>query len=663
LSGYDATVFEAIGAILLPARESSPTLSVEALSRMLPDNSTLFTLRCHFKEGGPWAGIRDLFRELLPGLDSEDADLLAKHDYELVHVLPDLKPTLGIRNPSLTDLASSEERVRNYPADRAMRIVHGLIDLLIALKEREKRTACATWILFCLDYDCAGHISQVFLQELMRRAGTRLRLLLIPVSSGSTEPDFLPAISCRTLPFRIETPERPREPGKVEAADLARALESQVGNDVLVSTGKIPDLIRLWKIAEHPDKTLQWQYMGLHAFNTLGLYVDAIRYGEPAREICKSAGSSYPSSLRWGIFFKLFMCFLGIDAPEAAQRLAEEDIPKDCEDAGEAAILRISFCYLMGMLYARYLPGRDFATGEHYLELGLTYLHKASLPENEHYFMLAFNRNGLAMIRSFQGRHQEALELCRGAWEMLDEHLDRGKHRLHRSVLLYNIAQVYSHIESFDLAIEQYTAAMRLDPNYSEYYNERGNLLLKLGRLEEADSDYRHAIELGPPYFEVWSNLGQCCRVRGRMEEAIAAYDRSLDLQPNQPMVWLVRAQAYEALGSLDEAIDSYSRSLSLHPTLWPALAGRAVLLYEQGKVGDCLADLDRAVALAPDAPDLYQNRAVAQADLGRFEAASYDLQRYLELQPDAADRAEVEARLLALSSTLAQRQPDALVA
>ncbi|HEX4964283.1 MAG TPA: tetratricopeptide repeat protein [Thermoanaerobaculia bacterium] len=655
MSEHGDTPFESIGKVLLPARDPSRTLSVHALSRMLPQGSRLFTLRCHFDEGGPWAGMRDFFRELLPGPDSGAAELLDKHDYELAHLLPDLKPALGIRNPCLTDLASNEERVRNYPADRALRIVHGLVDLLIALKEREDRSAHETWILLCADYDCAGHMTKVFMQELMRRAGARLRLLLIPLISGSEEPDFPAAVSCRTLPFGIEALERPQVPDKNEAAELAKALEAQVDDDILLSTGQTPEVLRLWKIAERPNKVFEWQYKALLAFNTLGLYVDAIRYGESAREYFKRAvnqQSIHARSLRWGIFFKLFMCYLGINALDTAQRLAKEDIPADDGDGQEAA-MRVRVSYLMAMLHARYLPVRDFSTGEQYLELGLTYLSKATLPESERYFLRAFNRNGLAMIRSFQGHHQEALDLCWGAWELLDKHLDSTKHRLHRSVLLYNMAQVYTHTQSFDLAIEHYSAAMRMDPNYSEYYNERGNLLLKLGRLDEADWDYRRAIALGPPYFEVWSNLGQCCRIRGHMEEAIAAYDRSLDLQPNQPMVWVVRAQALEALGRLDQAIDSYSQALSLSSTLWPALAGRAVLLYEQGKVNDCLTDLDRAVALAPDRPDLYQNRAVAHADLGRYQEASCDLQRYLELQPDADDRAEVEARLRDLASTL----------
>jgi tetratricopeptide (TPR) repeat protein len=650
VNGDHRELLDCTGAILLPARGAAEILPPGALPPLLPQGSTLFTLACHFDAGGPWGGTRDFLRALLPVLESRAPDLLALHDYELVHVLPDLKPRLGIRNPNLTDLASNEERVRNYPADRAFRIVHGLIDLVIAFKERDEGSARDHWILLCFDYDSAGHMTKAFLQELMRRAGTKLRLLLIPVGAAA-ETSFPDDLSFRLLPFGIEAPAGPPPPDRDEAAQRARSLEETMSGDTLVSTGSIPDLIGLWRAAGRADKVFEWRYKALHAFNTLGFYNDALRYGESAREAARRI-DGLTLAVRWGIFFKLFMSYLGTNDVESARRIAEEDVLTDLGDPAESP-MRIRLCYLMAMLHARYLPVRDFATGERYLELGETYLQKSALPESEHYFQLVFNRNGLAMIRSFQGRHQEALALCQEGYELLAKHLDSGRHRLHRSVLLYNMAQVYTQIGSLDCAIEHYSAAMLMDPNYSEYYNERGNLLLKLGRLTEAGDDYRRAIELGPPYFEVWANLGQCRRLQGRMEEAVAAFDRSLDLRPDQPMVWLMRAQALEALGRLEEAIAAYCTALSLQPALWPAAAGRAVLLYEQGRLEECLADLDRAISLAPDEPDTYQNRAVAYSDLGRFHEESRDLQRYLELRPDAVDRTEVEARLRELSSTL----------
>src|SRR5262245_51027212 len=93
-----------------------------------------FSLSCDFDSGGPWAGVKDLFALLLPDLQAQRPDLVERHSLELVYIMPQLRRSLTVRNPNLTDLAPGEERTRNYPADRAFRIVHGLIDLLDSWK-------------------------------------------------------------------------------------------------------------------------------------------------------------------------------------------------------------------------------------------------------------------------------------------------------------------------------------------------------------------------------------------------------------------------------------------------------------------------------------------------------------------------------------------------
>ncbi len=644
-------LLEDVGKVLLPARGVGPERQVpvgEILSAVPAESAAVWLLHCDFDEGGPWAGVRDFFHSLLDDVRRQSPALIEKHDYELVHVIPELKAQVSLRNPCLTDTASSDERIRNYPADRAYRIVHGLIDLLTEYKcgAPEK-----TWLLICLDYDRAGEMTLRFFQDLMRRRGAALRIVLVPVISDIE----LEAASFgfdgnrRELPFTVSVPMlEPLDP--LEAARRAETLEPEIGDDILERTAKLPDIIRLWRLAGREDKVLEMSYQALHSYNSLGFYRDSVRYGEVARSLLRRSAQKVNNIVHWGIFFKLLMSYLGTGEVQSALRLAGEDALAFPEEPGDEK-MRIPLCYMLAMLYARFLPDRDLATGEEYLERGLVYLAKAELPEHESWFQFAFNRNGLAMIRSFQGRYQEALDLCSAGFRILDEHLGQDRHRLHRSVLLYNMAQVHTQTGTYDLAIEHYSAAMQMDPNYSEYYNERGNLLLKLGRPEEAEADYQRAIELSPPYFEVWTNLGNCYRLQGRMDQAVSAFSRALDLQPAQPASLFGRAQALEALGAMEDAIADYAAALELNPFLWQACAGRAVLLYEAGRIGPCLADLDRAISLAPEEADLYQNRAVALADLHRYEEAGSDLRRYIELRPEANDRGEIEVRLESLRS------------
>lgn len=620
-------------------------VELDALLRATPPSARSWALRCAFEEGGPWAGVRDLFRELLDDLRGAAPDLVHRHDYELVHVLPELRCQLQLRNPCLTDTAEGDERIRNYPADRAYRIVHGLIDLLAAYKARHDDRV---WLLACIDFDRASDMAARFFRELMRRAGARSRFVLLALGTAAAEGD-LPAPAApphRRLACSILLPPRGDLPSAAAALQRVAELEAVVSSDILEQTALIPDLIYHSRLAERPEKLLRWLAAALLSYNTLGFYAESARYGEEAWTLFQRARfDSDPTEMRWSMFFKLFMTYLGVGDVERAMRLAHEDALADHGDPRDLP-MRASLCYMIAMLYGRHLPDRDFSQAEEYLRRGLDYLDRADIPDDKRWFQFVFNRNGLAMVRSFQGRHAEALRLCEEGFQLLEEHLASGRHRLHRSVLLYNMAQVFTQIRDYERSIVYYTAAMEMDPNYSEYYNERGSIHLKLGRLAEAEADYLRAIELSPPYYEVWTNLGQCHRLGGRHHEACADYARALDLLPGQAAPHIGRAQALEALGDLDAAVADYSAALAADPTLWKAHAGRAVLLYERGRLPECLTDLDRAVDLAPAEADLFLNRSVALADLGRTAEARRDLERYLELRPDAADRGEVEARL-----------------
>src|SRR4029077_1629131 len=130
--------------------------------------------------------------ELLPQIQERRQDLIERHIFELAHVLPQLRRSYSVRNPTLTDLASDEEKVRNYAADRAFRIVHGLIDLL----DGWKTSNCpdVPWILICDDYGNIGPISSRFFRELMRRRSRSLNLWMIAGARPGTAAEISAAL-------------------------------------------------------------------------------------------------------------------------------------------------------------------------------------------------------------------------------------------------------------------------------------------------------------------------------------------------------------------------------------------------------------------------------------------------------------------------------------
>jgi tetratricopeptide (TPR) repeat protein len=607
-------------------------------------------LSCDFEQGGPWAGLRELLGGLLPELRREAPELVTRHDYELLTVLPTSRRELAVRHPTLTDLAPGDEKVRNYPMDRAFRIVYGLVDLMAAWHERSGSTT--PWVIACETFERAGALVRRFFLELVRRRGQQLQLtLLLAVAPGAGESlaQALPAGTASLHRVRLAlAAEPPSRLSPEEARQRAEALARRVGDDALEQELHLPELLSLWEQAGRADRVRQGLTVAFSQANHFGLYEDALRYGQRlAGEL--DVLEREDAGAWWTTVGNFLNGYLAAGRASQALELASK---LEARLRDPERLLRLH--YMLAMLYARFLPEADLDRAEAFLERGLAELEAAHLPAEQYHFHHVFNRNGLALVRHRQGRPREALELCQRGVEQLDAHLAPGRHRLHRSVLQYNMAQVYSALGAYEQAVAQYTAALAMDPFYSEYHNERGAVLMRLGRLEEALADFRRAGELSPPYPEVRINLGQCLRLMGRMEEAFEAYGAALDLNPELLLARIGRAQAAEALGRTEAAVADYTAALALEPAQPLVLANRAALHYEAGRLEAALSDLEGALALAPRLAELHRHRALVLAELGRASREAEALRSYLQLAPEAEDRAEVESRLQALRHTTA---------
>ncbi|MFI7635278.1 tetratricopeptide repeat protein [Nonomuraea sp. NPDC049400] len=277
----------------------------------------------------------------------------------------------------------------------------------------------------------------------------------------------------------------------------------------------------------------------------------------------------------------------------------------------------------------------------------------------ERAFKLGFDRNGLALIELRLGRLGAALSLVESAIDLAGELGDR--HPLHRMVLLANRAQLLAALGHVKEALEDYTAAIALDPAFPDYYLERGNLLFKLGRHEEALADFERAIRAGPPLPEAYYNRAELRTVRGDIEEALADLGRVIELDPayldayinragllaaadrdeearadvaaglvlapGNPHLLTVLGQLETAAGRLGEAREALDLAVERAPGLAAAWGNRGVLRYAAGDLEGAVDDLSRATELQPE-PDLYTNRAVALRALGRDAEAEADERR-----------------------------------
>ena len=581
---------------------------------------------CRLETEGAWAGVADLFRALLPAMDAAAPELVRRHSYALALTIPELRQRFPMKDASLTDSSPVKERVRSYPVDRAYRLVHGLIDMLAEWLPQHGRRL----VLVCDGFDGAGALVSRFFRELVRR-----RLELLPLDLVFVVDEGAGRAVAATLEEPDARIERVAFAADEEPADLEdmerriEDLERVVLENIKESGNYLPQLVHLCMVTRQHQRALHWRAITLVIYNHYGFYEDALTFGEPLVPHIDEARHPQNSFSRWQIVSGLFNALVAVGRAEDAYQLVHDEALLKCDEPNDL----VSIYYTMAMLHCRFLPKKDLAKAEEFLDQSLAVIERTTLSESEKHYLAVFALNGVAFIRHLQGRVEEAAELCREGFERLSRYLTDEEYRLHRSVLLYNIAQVHTSTRNYDEALHYFAQAMEIDPRYSEYYNDRGSVYLKMGRFAEAIADYRKATELSEPYHEVYTNLGQACNLIGDPGHAVAAYTTALDLAPRQLLPYLGRAQAYEQLGRNEEALADYTAALALDASDGLIWANRAVLHYENGRLEDAVADLDQAITRAPAVADLYANRAVALRDLGRLDDAARDEEMSRQLQ------------------------------
>ncbi|HVZ28295.1 MAG TPA: hypothetical protein VG798_06525 [Rhizomicrobium sp.] len=104
-------------------------------------------------------------------------------------------------------------------------------------------------------------------------------------------------------------------------------------------------------------------------------------------------------------------------------------------------------------------------------------------------------------------------------------------------------------------------------------YDNRGVMLDLLGRTEAAEADFDQAIALNPELGDAYINRGSMLIKRRRLDEALDNINKGLTLGSAFPHIgYYDRALAEELLGRYLEAYHDYKKVLELQPDYAPAV-------------------------------------------------------------------------------------------
>ncbi len=115
-------------------------------------------------------------------------------------------------------------------------------------------------------------------------------------------------------------------------------------------------------------------------------------------------------------------------------------------------------------------------------------------------------------------------------------------------------------------AVKLMVAALEIDPEYVDAWSNLGIAYFKERDLERAEFCARKAIQLSPDFANAWANLGVALRARNASEEALVAWGRALDLQPGMRNIAISYGHLLYRLNRLPEALEFYGRWQATDP-------------------------------------------------------------------------------------------------
>ncbi|MEK6325095.1 MAG: protein kinase [Acidobacteriota bacterium] len=188
-------------------------------------------------------------------------------------------------------------------------------------------------------------------------------------------------------------------------------------------------------------------------------------------------------------------------------------------------------------------------------------------------------------------------------------------------------------------AEQEITRALELDPNNAGAHQEYADLLMALGRHDEAIREIQRAEQLDPLSSNIQSRYGRVLYRARKYEEAVPHLQRAIDLDPNpgNSMPYWILGELYGQMGRYDEAIASFKKYQSHGggaPDVSVGIAGVYARMGKQKEARRMLAELKATTDLVSfsDAP-----LARAYAALGDKDEAFKVLFRQVEERNNVA--------------------------
>ncbi len=250
----------------------------------------------------------------------------------------------------------------------------------------------------------------------------------------------------------------------------------------------------------------------------------------------------------------------------------------------------------------------------------------------------------LTCLDRFPEQAQSVWFVRRGQALMALERLDEAETAFQAMVDRYpedpgghvGLARLALRRKDWEVAIERWQTCLDRFPEQAQsgWFVGRGQALMALERLDEAETAFQAMVDRYPGKFECHQGFARLAERRGRWADALAHWRRVIEICPDRAAPRIALGRALEQLGRLDEAEAAFEASIEATPE---SPAGAAHLAHFAGRHRRWMR-MEMASGLAsvhrPKDPAGLNQLARLSAATGDYERSLDLIGRYRRLRP-----------------------------
>jgi type IV pilus assembly protein PilF len=192
-----------------------------------------------------------------------------------------------------------------------------------------------------------------------------------------------------------------------------------------------------------------------------------------------------------------------------------------------------------------------------------------------------------------------------------------------------DLGAAYFQQRQLDIALEEFTLATKIDPNFGQAYNGLGLVHAALGQDDIAEKNFKRALQLEPNNSESHNNYGSFLCGRSRFDESIKEFMAAV----KNPL-YVSPAIAYTNAGicslrkqDVANAEVYFQKALDAEPLASVAAYQLASIQFKRNEVNKAKTTLQNVVISQPTPENLWLSIQIARKLGAKNDEASYALQ------------------------------------